>query len=152
MGMIHILFSIHKLLKMIIWMLHFAVVYIYSSMTWSTFHFHRSHLLLVFWHSFWTPHCIERTTQRKEIGACIGGIDSDHIRQIQEVRNSIPCLSTSTSFSLRCDFSHSSKMLQQFLTLRIALVLLTHGKAQWYCQLIKPFCWVLSLNYTIAWD
>lgn len=101
---------------MIIWMLHFAVIYIYSSMTWSTFHFHRSHLLLVFWHSFWTPHCIERTTQRKKIGACIGGIDSDHIRQIQEVRSSIPCLSTSTSFSLRCDFSHSSKMLQQFLT------------------------------------
>lgn len=138
-----------KLLKMIIWMLHFAVVCIYSSMTWSMFHFHRSHLLLVFWHSFWTPHCIERTTQREEIGACIGGIDFDHIRQTQEVRNSIPCLSTSTSFSLRCDFHTRVKCSSSFTL--FALVLLTHGKSQSYCQLIKPFCWVLSLNYTIAW-
>lgn len=44
-------------------------------------------------------------------------------------------------------------MLQQFLTLRIALVLLTHGKAQWYCTsinqtlLLSPFS---ELHYSLG--
>lgn len=81
---------------------HFSLWFC-SSMIWWMFPSHRKHLLLVSWAYSWTSRCIAKTMQRGKIAACIGGIDSDHLRRIREVRNSIPCLSTSTSSSPRCD-------------------------------------------------
>lgn len=119
-----------------------------SSMTWSMYLFLRSHLLLVYWHLSWTPHCIERTVRPGKTEACLGGIDSDHIRQIQEVRNSIPCLSTSTSSSLQCDFHWGWLRVTESSAPAVSHCLYRTSFVNWYCQWIKPFCWVFWFNHT----
>lgn len=79
-----------------------------SSMTWSMYLSHLNHSLLVCWRMSWTSHCTRKTTPPERIGACIGGIGSDHSRPIQEVRNSILCLSISTSSSHQYEYMHRS--------------------------------------------